>query len=182
LNFKGLLLTYLTLGTYGFWWMRDRFSFYVDNLSWEVGEGSDVRVMRFRGTATGGGFFGLILTNLLIVIFTLGIGYAWAEVRLLRYVLANIEMVGDADLNAVVHSERMAIQLKMHGSYRGQCLHSPFVTVTPATGAGTVSVSSATTTETHVLFSLYIYLFHDALHQFIGNICCFRYYEDDCIH
>jgi uncharacterized membrane protein YjgN (DUF898 family) len=106
INFKGLLLTYLTVGIYSFWWMRDRFRFYVDNLSWQIGEGPDARIMRFKSTATGGGFFGLMIVNALIVIFTLGIGYAWAEVRTFKYVLANIDMLGDADLNAVVQTEQ----------------------------------------------------------------------------
>lgn len=106
INFLGGILTAVTFGIYYFWLMRDRFRFYVDNLTWEVGEGADMRVMRFRSTATGGGLFELMITNVLLIVFTLGIGYAWAEVRLFKYVLANIEMIGDADLNAVVQTEQ----------------------------------------------------------------------------
>jgi uncharacterized membrane protein YjgN (DUF898 family) len=103
LNLKGYFLTLLTLGIYGFWWQRDLFNYYVNKLGWEFPE--DKRI-RFRSTATGGGFFGLLVVNVLLIIFTLGIGFAWAEVRTMRFVANNIAFEGDADLNAVVQTEQ----------------------------------------------------------------------------
>ena len=103
MNLKGYFLTLFTLGIYGFWWQRDLFNYYVDNLSWNFQDG---RKLQFKSTATGGGFFGLLVVNVLIVIFTLGIGFAWAEVRTMRFVLDNITLSGDADLNAVVQTEQ----------------------------------------------------------------------------
>lgn len=103
MNLKGYFLTLITLGIYMFWWQRDMFNYYVDNLAWEFKDGKRIR---FRSTATGGGFFGLMIGNLLLVIFTLGIGLAWAEVRTMRFVVSNIEFDGDADLNAVVQTEQ----------------------------------------------------------------------------
>lgn len=103
LNLKGYFLTLFTLGIYSFWWQRDLFNYYVDNLSWHFDEG---RRMEFKSRATGGGFFLLMLGNVLLVVFTLGIGLAWAEVRTMRYVMQQIDMVGDADLNAVVQTEQ----------------------------------------------------------------------------
>jgi uncharacterized membrane protein YjgN (DUF898 family) len=103
LNLKGYLLTVFTLGIYGFWWQRDLFNYYVNNLSWEHPDGKRIQ---FRSTATGGGFFSLMLVNVLIVVFTLGIGFAWAEVRTMRFVLEHIALDGDADLNAVVQTEQ----------------------------------------------------------------------------
>ncbi|MGV3637872.1 MAG: YjgN family protein [Flavobacteriales bacterium] len=103
LNLKGYILTFLTIGIYGFWWQRDLFNYYVDNLSWNLPDG---RTLQFKSKATGGGFFALTVINLLLVIFTLGIGFAWAEVRTMRFVLDNIELNGDADLNAVVQTEQ----------------------------------------------------------------------------
>lgn len=102
LNLKGYLLTLITLGIYGFWWQRDRFNYYVDNLSWHFQDGKQLRT---RSTATGGGIFGLVVVNLLIIIFTLGIGLAWAEVRTMNFVLDNIGFQGDGDLDAVVQTE-----------------------------------------------------------------------------
>jgi uncharacterized membrane protein YjgN (DUF898 family) len=105
LNLKGYFLSIFTFGIYLFWWMKDRFNYYVDNLTWTMGEGADQRTMRFRSTATGGDMFALMVVNFLIVVFTLGIGLAWAEVRLMRFALSNIEMIGDADLDKVVQTE-----------------------------------------------------------------------------
>ncbi len=102
MNLKGYFLTLFTLGIYGFWWQRDIFNYYVNNLSWSFAEG---RRIRFKSTATGGGFFELIVVNLLLVVFTFGIGLAWAHVRMMKFVLNNIEMVGDADLDAIVQTE-----------------------------------------------------------------------------
>lgn len=103
MNLKGYFLTIFTLGIYSFWWQRDIFNYYVNNLSWNFAEG---RRIQFKSTATGGGFFELIVVNALLVIFTLGIGLAWAHVRMMKFVMANIEMVGDADLDAVVQTEQ----------------------------------------------------------------------------
>lgn len=41
---------------------KDLFHYYVDHLSWTF---SDGRRLQFKGTSTGGGFFGLIITNVL---------------------------------------------------------------------------------------------------------------------
>lgn len=103
MNLKGYFLTLITLGIYSFWWQRDIFNYYVDNLSWHFGEG---RRMQFKSTATGGGFFKLMLGNVLLVVFTLGIGLAWAHVRTMRFVMQHMEMGGDADLNLVVQTEQ----------------------------------------------------------------------------
>jgi uncharacterized membrane protein YjgN (DUF898 family) len=102
LNLKGYFLSIFTLGIYAFWWQRDLFNYYVDNTSWNFPEG---KRLQFSSTATGGGFFGLIVGNFFLVIFTLGIGLAWAHVRMMRYVTANIAMAGDADLDAVVQTQ-----------------------------------------------------------------------------
>lgn len=103
MNLKGRILTFITVGIYFFWWQKERFDYYVNNLTWNFADG---RRMQFKSTATGGGFFGLLVGNLLLVIFTLGIGFAWAEVRTMTFVMDHIEFVGDADLNAVVQTEQ----------------------------------------------------------------------------
>jgi len=103
LNLKGYFLTLVTLGIYWFWWQRDLFHYHVDNLSWEFADG---RSLRFKGKASGPGFMGLIIVNLLLVVLTLGIGYAWAEVRTMRFILDHVELDGDADLDGVLQTEQ----------------------------------------------------------------------------
>jgi uncharacterized membrane protein YjgN (DUF898 family) len=45
-----------------------------------------------QSTVTGGGFFKLAITNILLVIFTLRLGYAWVVTRTMNYIFDNIEM------------------------------------------------------------------------------------------
>ncbi|AWG20797.1 hypothetical protein FFWV33_04195 [Flavobacterium faecale] len=101
LNLKGYLLTLVTLGIYMFWWQKDLFDYYVDNLSIQKGKDS----IQFNSTATAGGFFKIIITNLLLVIFTLGLGYAWAATRTMNFIFNNIEAEGDIDLNTLMQTE-----------------------------------------------------------------------------
>ncbi|MCB0793700.1 MAG: DUF898 domain-containing protein [Flavobacteriales bacterium] len=103
LNLKGYLLTLVTLGIYAFWWQRDLFAYYVDHLRWDHGDRGSIK---FRSTATGGGFFGLLVGNFFLVLFTLGIGLAWAHVRTMRFVLSNIDLAGDADLDKITQTEQ----------------------------------------------------------------------------
>jgi uncharacterized membrane protein YjgN (DUF898 family) len=46
--------------------------------------------------------FGILLTNLLAMIVTLGLFYPWAKVRMMRYQLANTGVVASGDLNQFI--------------------------------------------------------------------------------
>ncbi|NIG54887.1 YjgN family protein [Chitinophaga sp. Cy-1792] len=101
LNIKGYFLTIITLGIYGFWWQANMFRYYIDNMTLS----NNGKTFTFRSTATGGQFAGLILLNLLIVVFTLGIGFAWAEVRTFKFVCDHIEIEGDVVLDELQQTE-----------------------------------------------------------------------------
>ncbi|MCC7030968.1 MAG: DUF898 domain-containing protein [Chitinophagaceae bacterium] len=101
LNLVGYLLTLVTLGIYGFWWQKNLFEYYVNHLTIENGE----ERIYFKSNATGGGFFSLLVVNLLMVIFTFGLATPWVIVRTLRIVFDNIELQGDLDLNKLVQTE-----------------------------------------------------------------------------
>lgn len=98
INFRGYLLTLITFGIYSFWWIKDSFAFYVDNLSAE----KDGKTIRFHSTMSAGDVFELVVINYLILIFTLGIGYAWVVARVMRFVFSKIEIVGDVNLDDLV--------------------------------------------------------------------------------
>lgn len=98
INFRGYLLTLITFGIYSFWWIKDSFAFYVDNLSAE----KDGKTIRFRSTMSAGDVFELVVINYLILIFTLGIAYAWVVTRVMRFVFSKIEIVGDVNLDELV--------------------------------------------------------------------------------
>ena len=101
LMFKGYLVTIFTFGIYLFWWQKDLFEYYINNLSMSKGD----KEIALNSTVTGGGFFKLAIVNLLIIIGTLGIGYAWVVTRTMKYIFENIEMEGNIDLNSLLQTE-----------------------------------------------------------------------------
>jgi len=101
LNLVGGLLTLVTLGIYSFWYQKKLFAYYVDNTFFT----KDDRRIELRSTATAGGFFKLLVGNFFLVVFTLGLGAAWADMRTQQFIIDNIKLEGDIDLNAVQQTE-----------------------------------------------------------------------------
>ena len=101
MNLKDFGLTLITLGIYSFWWQRDLFAYYVNNLTLNK-EGQQIRL---KSIATGSGFFKLNSVNVLLFIFTLGIGYAWVATRTMTFVTKNIKLIGDIDLATIKQTE-----------------------------------------------------------------------------
>lgn len=101
LNLKGYFLTVFTLGIYSFWWQKDLFEYYINNLSLS----KEDKEIALNSTVTGEGFFSLAIVNLVIIIVTLGIGYAWVVTRTMKYIFENIEMEGNIDLNSLLQTE-----------------------------------------------------------------------------
>jgi uncharacterized membrane protein YjgN (DUF898 family) len=95
MNLKNYFLTLFTVGIYYFWWRKDIFAFFVNNLKLT----KDEETMFFESTATGGDFFGLLIVNGLITIFTLGFGIPWVTTRTLEFVANHINMNGTLDLD-----------------------------------------------------------------------------------
>ena len=98
---KGYLLTIVTLGIYSFWFAKDIYQFHVDNTRIY----QDDRTLRMYSTATGGGFFSLIIVNALILIFTLGLGFAWVVFRSLRFHMEHASIEGHFDPDAIEQTE-----------------------------------------------------------------------------
>ncbi|MEN9909398.1 MAG: hypothetical protein RLZZ540_2547 [Bacteroidota bacterium] len=101
LNIKGYLLTIITFGIYGFWWQKELFEYYVNNLSLKRGDAK----IHLNSTATAGGFFKLIVTNILLLVFTLGLGYAWVATRTIKFIFENIEAEGNINLDKLTQTE-----------------------------------------------------------------------------
>lgn len=59
---------------------------------------------KFRADIRPGEFFELVFINLLITIFTLGLGYAWVLVRTTRFFVEHLFLEGDIDLDKVVQT------------------------------------------------------------------------------
>lgn len=101
LNLKGYFLSIFTLGIYSFWWQKDIFEYYINNLSLHKGD----KKIEFTSTATGAGFLGLLVTNFLLLIFTLGLGYAWVATRTIKFIMDHIELDGNIDLDSLQQTE-----------------------------------------------------------------------------
>lgn len=95
MNLVGYILSVFTLGIYFFWWQRDVFRFLINNIRMFRNE----EQIAFHSKASAGGFFSLLLGNLLIVVFTLGLGIPWVITRSLQFVANNIEIEGNISLD-----------------------------------------------------------------------------------
>jgi uncharacterized membrane protein YjgN (DUF898 family) len=98
---SGTILTWITFGIYFFWFRKNLFNFFYENISFS----KDDQLTRIKSNATGGKFFKLIAGNLLIILFTLGLGYPFAKVRSVRFIADNLELQGNLDLDSVMQSE-----------------------------------------------------------------------------
>ncbi len=101
LNLKGYFLSLITAGIYSFWWQRDIFNYYIECISMQ----KDGQKIQCYSTATAGGFFNLLIGNMFLIIFTLGFGTAWAEMRTQRFIWDNIKMEGDINLDEIHQTE-----------------------------------------------------------------------------
>ena len=101
MNLKGYFLSVFTLGIYSFWWQKDIFEYYVDNLSLH----KEDKQISFTSTATGSDFMGLIIVNFLMIILTLGLGYAWVVTRTMKFIFDHIELEGNIDLDTLQQTE-----------------------------------------------------------------------------
>lgn len=101
LNLKGILLSVLTLGIYSFWYYRNLFDYYINNISLS----KDGKKINFKSKATAGDMFSLFVVNYFILLFTLGLGYAWVVTRTMSTVICKIELDGDIDLNSIEQTE-----------------------------------------------------------------------------
>ncbi|MER2996927.1 YjgN family protein [Pontibacter populi] len=101
LNIKGYLLTIFTLGIYSFWWAKDLIHFYINNILIE----QDGKYSRLDSSLTGGQYFKLAVGNLLIMIFTLGLGYAWVVTRTMAAIVNNCEIIGEFNPDALAQTE-----------------------------------------------------------------------------
>lgn len=101
INFGGIFLSYITLGIYSFKFMSNRHNFMVNNTRMIQGQNKGT----FVAHTTGMKFFKLIMGNLLIIVFTLGIGFAWAIVRHLNFLAENTEVRGRIDFDGLEQGE-----------------------------------------------------------------------------
>ena len=98
-----LLFMYLPALIYMFWYEKDIWNYYIDNIEIEKEE----QKIQLKSTVTGGGIFGLRIVNLLMTIFSLGLAYAWVEVRTRKYFTEHTHIKGDIDLDKITQTEEV---------------------------------------------------------------------------
>lgn len=93
--FVGIILTVLTLGIYGFWYVTRLVSFFLENTDGETSDGQSVD-LTFSGT--GGDLFANMFVGYLLMIVTLGIYSPWFFCRMHRWFYMNtLVHVGNAE-------------------------------------------------------------------------------------
>lgn len=101
LNLKGYFFTIITLGIYFFWWKSKIFAYYIDNMKMI----KDEQNIKCSSTATGTGFFELLVINFFISAFTFGFGKAWVDMRTQKFIFENIKMEGDINIDEIHQTE-----------------------------------------------------------------------------
>lgn len=101
LNLKGYFLTLLTLGIYVFWWQKDLINYWLENLRIKQGD----KVIHIQSSVSGSSMFGLLAVNMLIIVFTLGLGAPWATVRTFKYLFDNVTLSEPLNTAAIRQTE-----------------------------------------------------------------------------
>ena len=101
IKLKGFFLTIITLGIYAFWYYKELIAFELDNTK-IIQNGKEIQI---RSSMTAGQIFGLLITNYLIIVFTLGIGTGIAINRVFRTSMENIEFNDEIDANTLAQTE-----------------------------------------------------------------------------
>ncbi|WP_262502999.1 YjgN family protein [Pontibacter ramchanderi] len=102
INIKGYLFSIFTLGVYFFWYTKNLLHFYVNNI---VVLQEDGTYSRLQCHVSGWDVLKLTVGNLLIVVFTLGLGVPFTTTRTMALIMNNTVMSGHFDADALVQTE-----------------------------------------------------------------------------
>ena len=100
INLTGYPLTILSLGVYYFWWKRDQFNYFVNNLRLER-EGN---LIMLHSQATPKKIFNLLSLNFIMLVFSLGLAYPWVAIRNINFVIDNVTLQGNLDLDTIAQN------------------------------------------------------------------------------
>ena len=97
INLKFILLVYITLGIYTFWYYKNLYKFYAENTTII----QDGKTVNFNFNVQNRDVFALLVVNLLLIVFTLGLATPWVIVRTLAFLFRHLEIEGDLDVDAI---------------------------------------------------------------------------------
>ncbi len=101
LRLAGGAITYITLGIYFFWFAADLYRFHVENTTIE----HNGQEYHLSSDVSGKKVFKLYFINALIIVFTLGLGFAWARVREMQFFADNTIIPEEIDTDNIVQTE-----------------------------------------------------------------------------
>ena len=102
INLKGYLFSIFTLGVYFFWYTKNLVHFYVNNIVLLQEDGT---YSRLQCNITGWDVLKLTVGNILIVVFTLGLGIPLTTTRTMSLIMNNTVMSGHFDAEALIQTE-----------------------------------------------------------------------------
>ena len=100
----GYHATLFTLGIYAFKWQSEMHNYIINNVKVKF-EGEEKVKGKFVAQTTGSGYFFLLVGNLLITVFTLGLGFPWTIVRTLKYYAETTDFKNRINFDVVSQTE-----------------------------------------------------------------------------
>lgn len=101
INLKAYFLMIPTLGLYYFWYRKEYLNYFIDYTYIE----QNGKRFHLKGSIIGSSFLWLSFGNLLLTVFTLGIGVPWVITRTIRFIIENIEVPQHIDFDTIAQTE-----------------------------------------------------------------------------
>ena len=98
INILGIILSVVTFYIYLPWYIANRFNFTFKNIAIH----HDGMKSRLYSNLQGGDVLVLMITNMLLIIFTFGIGFPWAYMRTLKLYIESIEVPEEVNLDGLL--------------------------------------------------------------------------------
>ena len=95
INILGIILSVVTLYIYLPWYIAKSFNFTVDNVEIEEEDGE---VSTLKSSLTGGDTFFILITNALMLMFSLGLAFPWASMRSQKLFTENVNVPDTVNL------------------------------------------------------------------------------------
>lgn len=97
IHLKMILLIYPTFGIYTFWYQKELIKFYANNTN-IIQDGKQIN---FKSNLEVGHILELVLLNGIILVFTLGIGLPWTQIRTFKFMLNFLEIEEGLDTETI---------------------------------------------------------------------------------
>jgi len=101
INLVGGILSSLTLGIYFFKYQSDKYKYLAGNISLDL----DGHTGKLKATTTGFGFFKLMIGNLFIILFSLGLAMPWAIIRTISFYANNSLLESTINFDEILQTE-----------------------------------------------------------------------------